>query len=385
MRHCEITVFVIRPPLISTIASMSPCRDVPRPRYTPSLYDTAPLVAAAGGGAETGGAATGAGAVVGDAGGAAGGGVTEGVAEGATASDDVADTDDGAVTTATGSGTVAGGAPVGTCGDGGSAGLSVRPASAIDSTDPTTDAGIGCPGMGAVGNAAAPCCASPPCTAPRSADAIPAANRSAPRVRRLALCDAMRSAAGFVFAYPAVYTRRTAADPSATSVPRREVDTEARGSRLNAYRASAARLAFLELDILLPKHPLLFNHDHQRDPFLELQGTKLAHVVDARDFPRHLNTYATAEHHHAGQGLPRDDGILQVNGKRQPLFRDIQHLKRLGPNPKARSLRFRIDHPEMITLIFEGRVIVHGAEKGIAAPTPRTTRWGAGQTVGRTG
>jgi hypothetical protein len=39
----------------------------------------------------------------------------------------------------------------------------------------------------------------------------------------------------------------------------------------------------------------------------------------------------------------------------------------------------------MITLIFEGRVMVHGAEKGIAAPTPRTTRWGAGQTVGRTG
>jgi predicted metalloprotease with PDZ domain len=114
------------------------------------------------------------------------------------------------------------------------------------------------------------------------------------------LCDAMRSAAGFVFAYPAVYTRRTAADPSATSVLRREVGTEARGSRLNAYRASAARLAFLELDILLPKHPLLFNHDHQRYPVLELHGAEPSHAIDAHDFSRNVNAYATAEHHHAG-------------------------------------------------------------------------------------
>ncbi len=175
MRHCEITVFVIRPPLISTIASMSPCRDVPRPRYTPSLYDTAPFVAAGA----AGGGAAGAGTT-----GAAGGGGAEGVAAGATASADGVGNDDGALTTATGSGTVTGGTTVGTSGAGGSAGVAVRPASAIGSPDPSTDAGIGCPWIAAVGGAAG----------------ISADDRSTPRLRRLALCDAKRSAAGFVFA-----------------------------------------------------------------------------------------------------------------------------------------------------------------------------------------
>src|SRR5690242_14091036 len=40
VRHCEIVAERMRPSLISTVAWMSPCRDVPQPVYTPSRSTT---------------------------------------------------------------------------------------------------------------------------------------------------------------------------------------------------------------------------------------------------------------------------------------------------------------------------------------------------------
>ena len=64
----------------------------------------------------------------------------------------------------------------------------------------------------------------------------PAAARDALRGRRSALSAAMRSAAGFVFAKPAVYTISTAAEPRATRLLPRALDTRGGGARREARR-----------------------------------------------------------------------------------------------------------------------------------------------------
>jgi hypothetical protein len=68
--------------------------------------------------------------------------------------------------------------------------------------------------------------ASPDSPAAVLAPAAPAPARDALRGRRSALSAAMRSAAGFVFAKPAVYTISTAAEPRATRLLPRGLDTE---------------------------------------------------------------------------------------------------------------------------------------------------------------
>ena len=78
VRHCVITAEVMRPPSITTAASISPWREVPQPVYVPSFH------LGAGGGAGSAGATTGA---TGSTAAAGGGGATgPGVKAGAAAS-----------------------------------------------------------------------------------------------------------------------------------------------------------------------------------------------------------------------------------------------------------------------------------------------------------
>ena len=72
--------------------------------------------------------------------------------------------------------------------------------------------------------------ASPDPPAAVRAPAAPAPARDALRGRRSALSAAMRSAAGFVFAKPAVYTISTAAEPRATRLLPRGLGTEKAGA-----------------------------------------------------------------------------------------------------------------------------------------------------------
>jgi len=72
--------------------------------------------------------------------------------------------------------------------------------------------------------------ASPDSPAAVRAPTAPAPARDALRGRRSALSAAMRSAAGFVLAKPAVYTISTAADPRATRLLPRGLDTEKAGA-----------------------------------------------------------------------------------------------------------------------------------------------------------
>ncbi len=206
---------------------MSPCLDVPRPRYTPSLYDVFAAGfaagAAAGGGAGVDTGADGAGAL--DTGVAitgALGGVTSGATTGSAVT--------GALTVDTNAASI-----VATCADtfcettgtfttvavpgsvvdavcvfgantserlldstvGGGATELVTAPGVVEAGTPTGSFTTDATGMdGTIG--------SPDSPAPVRAPAAPAPVRDALRGRRSALSAAMRSAAGFVFAKPAV-------------------------------------------------------------------------------------------------------------------------------------------------------------------------------------
>lgn len=256
----------MRPFWISTIASMSPCRDVPRPRYTPSLYVVLAAVLAAG--AAAGGAGDGAGVVV-----ACTGGGALGAAAGAATTGGVTATDTGALTTGGGAvSTVATGADTGVA----PAGVeTVAPAAggpitaAFDGAGAVATPAGGATALDVLGSDAA-AGASTTATAgvaetidpPDSPAAVrpptaPAPARDALRGRRSALSAAMRSAAGFVFAKPAVYTISTAAEPSATRLLPRALDTrgdgrvERRGNELSIgiYGANARSAAPIELPL----------------------------------------------------------------------------------------------------------------------------------------
>ena len=231
----------MRPPWISTIASMSPCRDVPRPRYTPSLYVVLPASLAAGGGAA--GGATGAGVDAG-AGAVCTGGGALAVTTGAATTGGVTTTDAAALTT--GGGAVS---TVATGDDADSVAAAGLATVALVAGDPDTatfdDAGAVARPAGVatalelLGTDAA-ADASTTATA-GVADIVvspdsPAAARDALRGRRSALSAAMRSAAGFVFANPAVYTISTAAEPRATRLLPRALDTRGGGARREARR-----------------------------------------------------------------------------------------------------------------------------------------------------
>ena len=227
---------------------MSPCRDVPRPRYTPSLYVVLPAGLAAGtaggaaGAAAAGGAAgagvetgaetagTGAGALAVATGGATTGGVTGADTGALTTGDDAVST---VATVATG--VVAAGLETIAAGDTATAtvdGAGAGAPPADGATVPGTFA-VGAPAAGASTTATAGVAgtvASPDSPAAVRAPTAPAPARDALRGRRSALSAAMRSAAGFVLAKPAVYTISTAAEPRATRLLPRGLDTKKAGA-----------------------------------------------------------------------------------------------------------------------------------------------------------
>jgi hypothetical protein len=193
---------------------------------------------AAAGGADGAGVETGAGAAGTGAGALAGatGGATIGCATGA---------DTGALTT--GGGAVSTVATVAT----GVVAAGLETVAAADATASVDGAGAGAgappadvatvPGAFAVGAPAAGASttatagvagtvASPDSPAAVRAPTAPAPARDALRGRRSALSATMRSAAGFVLAKPAVYTISTAAEPRATRLLPRGLDTDQAGA-----------------------------------------------------------------------------------------------------------------------------------------------------------